>query len=393
MKMWLNYLIIFIPFLVAILSAGILIPRILVVAYRKRLFDPIDERKLHKRIVPRLGGVAFAPIQCCLLILSTVIIYKGDFIQLNINGDVIFPMFVMLMCGLFTLFIIGIGDDLIGVNYRWKFLVQIMVASLFPIADLWINDLYGVGFLVSLPAWVGMPLTVFVVVLVVNAINLMDGLDGLCAGIIATGTLFLGVLFFLSQAWLHALFAFITTGVLVPFFYYNVVGASKRKRQIFMGDTGSTVLGYSIAFLTVSFAMNNNNIKSFSEGAIVTACSTLIVPVFDVARVMWVRWRNKRPVFKPDRSHLHHKFLRVGMSHRQAMLAVLALVLFYCVFNVLLVQVLSNNLVLVADVLLWIGFHYSFDLCFIRSRSLHGEADVTEIRSIVHKKGHLVKES
>jgi len=359
--MLVNYLMMLIPFLLAIFSAGILIPYILLVAYKKRLFDPIDPRKLHKRIVPRLGGVAFAPIQCCLLIASTVIIYKGDIIYLGIRGDEIFPMFVMMMCGLLTLFIVGLGDDLIGVNYRWKFVVQIGVAALFPASGLWINNLYGLGFVVSLSPWMGIPLTLFAVVLIVNAVNLMDGLDGLCAGVIGVATIFLGVLFFISGAWLHALFAFITAGVLVPFFYYNVVGASRRKRQIFMGDTGSMVLGYSIAFLAISFAMNNAHIKSFSEGAIVTAFSTLIVPVFDVARVMFVRWRQDKPVFQPDRNHLHHKFLRAGMSHRTAMLSVLAMSLFFCVFNVLVVQFISNNIVIVCDFVLWLSFHFVFD--------------------------------
>ncbi|MDE5430497.1 MraY family glycosyltransferase [Elizabethkingia meningoseptica] len=357
-------LIVFIPFIIAVLLSRVMIPYILLISYKKRLFDPIDSRKLHKRIVPRLGGVAFAPIQCCLYAITTVAVYKLNFVNLHVATWEIFPMFTMLICGLAILFIVGIGDDLIGVNYKAKFIAQIFVACLFPLSGLWINNLYGVGLIVDLPAWIGMPLTIFVVVLIINAINLMDGLDGLCSGVVGLGCVVLGGLFMYYGAWLHALFAFITAGVLIPFFYYNVFGTVRRRRQIFMGDTGSMTLGYSIAFLAISFAMNNHFIKPFSEGAIVVAFSTLIVPILDVARVMYVRWRSGKSMFSADRNHLHHKFLRSGMTHRTAMLAILGLALFFCIFNIVMVELISNNVVVVCDVLLWILFHSIFNRVF-----------------------------
>ncbi|WP_278551612.1 MraY family glycosyltransferase [Elizabethkingia bruuniana] len=357
-------LIVFIPFLIAVFLSRVMIPYILLISYKKRLFDPIDSRKLHKRIVPRLGGVAFAPIQCCLYAITTVAVYKVNFVPLNVATWEIFPMFTMLICGLAILFIVGIGDDLIGVNYRAKFAAQIFVACLFPLSGLWINNLYGVGLIVALPAWIGMPFTVFVVVLIINAINLMDGLDGLCSGVVGLGCVVLGGLFMYYGAWLHALFAFITAGVLIPFFYYNVFGTVRRRRQIFMGDTGSMTLGYSIAFLSISFAMNNDHIKAFSEGAIVVAFSTLIVPILDVARVMYVRWRAGKSMFSADRNHLHHKFLRSGMSHRTAMLSILSLALFFCIFNIVMVDFVNNNVVVICDIFLWIVFHYIFDRIF-----------------------------
>ncbi len=129
-------LIVFIPFLFAVFLSRVMIPYILLISYKKRLFDPIDSRKLHKRIVPRLGGVAFAPIQCCLYAITTVAVYKVNFVPLNVATWEIFPMFTMLICGLAILFIVGIGDDLIGVNYRAKFAAQIFVACLFPLSSL-----------------------------------------------------------------------------------------------------------------------------------------------------------------------------------------------------------------------------------------------------------------
>ncbi|MGV6943838.1 MraY family glycosyltransferase [Sphingobacterium kyonggiense] len=374
-----EYLILLIPFLLAIYLGKVIIPYIMLITYKKRLFDPVDARKLHQSIIPRLGGVAFVPIQCVLLAITVVIVYKINFVNLNIHTNEVFPMFIMLICGMVMLYIIGIADDLIGVSYKWKFVAQIMVACLFPLGGLWINDLYGILFLVKLPAWVGMPLTVFAVVLIINAINLIDGLDGLCSGLVAVGCLVLGGLFAYYEAWIHALLAFITTGILISFFYYNVFGQSKRRRRIFMGDTGSMTLGYTMAFLTISFAMHNDHIKPFSEGAIVVAFSTLIVPVFDVIRVIIVRWFNKQPLFKADRSHIHHKLLRSGISHKSAMLSIVGLSLFFCLFNVFMVQYISNNVVVLLDLLLWISFTLIFNFVVKQKKVKLAKRDFAEV--------------
>lgn len=353
-------LLIFGCFFCALLLSRGMLPVIMLVTYKKRLFDPINVRKMHQHIVPRLGGVAFAPIQCFLLIVSLVFVIKIANVDIQVNSWAILSSFMMLLCGLGILFMVGLADDLIGVSYKWKFVVQIIAASFFPLSDLWINDLYGLGLIVALPPWVGMPLTVFVVVLIINAINLIDGLDGLCCGVVGVGCLVLGALFVYYHAWWHALFAFITVGLLIPFFYFNVFGATGRRRRIFMGDTGSMTLGYSMSFLVISFAMNNSYIKPFSDGAIVVAFSTLIIPIMDVARVMFVRFMKGKSVFKPDRNHLHHKFLRMGMSHHQAMLSIIALVVTFFLLNMILVGLINNNLVIICDVVLWLTVHYLF---------------------------------
>lgn len=345
-----------IPFVLALILSRLFIPFIILVSYKKRLFDPVDARKQHKRIVPRLGGVAFAPIQCCLFVFTLVVLLKVFHADLYVESWALLPSFMMLICGLVMLFMGGVGDDLIGLDYKWKFFLQIVAASLLPISGLWVNHLYGLLGVNHISAWIGMPLTVFLVVLIINAINMIDGLDGLCSGIISVGCIVLGSLFVYYGAWLHALFAFITVGVLLPFFFINVYGLTRRRRQIFMGDTGSMTLGFSIAFLVVSFAMNNHYIKPFSGGAIVSAASILIVPVFDVARVMIVRWRRGESVFKPDRNHLHHLLLDAGLSHKATMVSIILLAVFFCVFNATLSGLLNSNLIIILDLILWIIF-------------------------------------
>lgn len=345
-----KYIFVVIAFIVAAFIGWIITPQILLVAFRKRLFDAVDDRKVHTDIIPRLGGVAFAPIQCCLLVLSMFFIYKFDLTSSVLRSFLIFPQFLLLMCGLVILFMIGIVDDLIGVDYKRKFAIQIIAASLLPLSGLWINDLYGLVGITVLSPWIGMPLTVFVVVFIVNAINLIDGIDGLCSGLSAMACVILGCLFLYNEAWLYAIFAFITTGVLLSFFYYNVFGTLKSKQRIFMGDTGSLTLGLSVSFLAIAYAMNNSAIKPFSEGAIVVSFAVLIVPVFDVVRVVCLRFRNRQPLFMPDRNHIHHKFLRMGLSHHVTMILILILALCFSLFNIIAVEYISNNIVFLVDI-------------------------------------------
>ncbi|WP_321480797.1 MraY family glycosyltransferase [uncultured Bacteroides sp.] len=339
----------------------IIIPYIFLIAFRKRLFDSIDVRKKHSGIIPRLGGVVFFPIQCYLLILSFFCVYKFGLASLCSNVYVVLPQFLLLICGLILLFTIGIADDLIGVNYRWKFVTQVIAASLFPISNLWINDLYGLLGVTTLPAWFGMPLTVFIVVFIINAVNLMDGIDGLCSGMIAIGCLFLGSLFIYNNAWLHAFLAFITTGILLPFFYYNVFGRSKGKRRIFMGDTGSLTLGLSISFLVISYAMSDTYIKPFSSDAIIVAFATLVVPMFDVIRVIFVRIKSHKSPFLPDRNHIHHKLMRLGISHHVTMILILLMVSFFCLLNIISVKYMDSNIVFLLDLSIWIIFNLCLD--------------------------------
>lgn len=219
---------------------------------------------------------------------------------------------------------------------------------------------YGLFGVTELPEVVGIPLTVLIIVFIINSVNLIDGIDGLCSGIIVLGCFTMGFLFAFHAAWLHAL-AFITAGVLFPFFYYNVFGKSGGKHRIFMGDAGSLTLGLSVSFLAISYAMYNPEIKPFSPDSILVAFATLIIPMFDVIRVVWVRWRLNKSPFMPDRNHLHHKFLRAGASKHQTMIAILFMAFLYSLFNIVATKYISNNIVLLTDLAIWIAFHVCFD--------------------------------
>lgn len=189
------------------------------------------------------------------------------------------------------LYLTGIADDLVGVRYRQKFAIQIFCACLFPLSGLWINDLYGLFGIHELSAYVGIPFTVLTVVFITNAINLIDGIDGLASGLSSVALLVFTFLFISKGLWSYAMLSAGTFGVLVPFFYYNVFGSVERARKIFMGDTGSLTLGYTLSFLAIKYSQHNTDIMPYTEGAFLIAFSTMIIPAFDVVRVVLVRIR------------------------------------------------------------------------------------------------------
>lgn len=356
-----NYLFIILAFTISAFIARLIIPRILMISLRKKLFDMPDERKIHKRAIPRLGGVSFFPtilLSCCaVLALRSLTGYGISFSP----AVYILPEYLFFICGMTLLYLTGIADDLIGVRYRQKFLIQILCACLFPISGLWINDLYGLFGIYAIPDWVGIPFTVLTIVFITNAINLIDGIDGLASGMSSVALLVLGVLFVEKKLWIYGMLAFSTVGVLVPFFYYNVFGSAARARKIFMGDTGSLTLGYILSFLTVKYSQNSSEITYYTAGAFLIAFSTLIIPSFDVVRVVLVRLRNGKNPFEPDKNHIHHKLLAIGLTPRKAMISLLCMSCAFSAINILLISYINNTIMLLADIVIWIGLNLWWD--------------------------------
>lgn len=155
--------------------------------------------------------------------------------------------------------------------------------------------------------------------------------------------------------------AFASLGVLIPFFYYNVFGKVDRCKKIFMGDTGSLTLGYILSFLIIRYSVYDPELIPDSEGAIIVAFSTLIIPMFDVIRVMFIRWRNHKGLFVADKNHIHHKLLNMGLTQRQAMLLILAMACLFSGLNISLIPHIDNNILLGIDILAWIGLNQWFN--------------------------------
>lgn len=349
------YIFVILSFVISALIASIIIPRILLIATRKRLYDIPDARKVHTKAIPRLGGVSFFPTIlfsfCYVFTLRILFGYEVEHIQ----AEYLIPELLLLICGMTLLYLTGIADDLVGVRYRQKFIIQIICASFLPLSGLWINNFYGIFGLHEIPFWLGIPFTMFVIVFITNAINLIDGIDGLASGLSSVSLLILGTLFLYKELWAYSMIAFATFGVLVPFFYYNVFGSAEKARKIFMGDTGSLTLGYIISFLAIKYSMYNPNVTAYSPDALFIAFSTLIVPIFDVVRVVLFRLRTGKNPFEPDRNHIHHKLLAIGISTKRAMVYLVVMATVFSLTNILLVPHVNTTLLLVVDIAFWVG--------------------------------------
>lgn len=346
--------------LLSVLLGMIVIPNILLISYKKRLFDQPDARKVHTGPVPRLGGVSFFPV-----ILITFFLALGLCHYLGISlekgyppNDVEWYPFLFLSCGGMMLYLVGVSDDLISVSYRYKFIVQIIAALLLTMSGTYLHSLGGMFGIHLLPAWVGIPLTVLVIVYITNAINLIDGIDGLASGLSCIALAVLTTVCLFTGQYAYAMLAAATLGILIPFWFYNVFGNARRGHRLFMGDTGSLMLGYILSFLVIRLSSLPTEATGTIENAwMIVAFSTLIVPLFDVVRVVLHRLRKGRNPFLPDKNHFHHKLLRTGMKVHAVMVTILLVSLFFIALNILLIGHINATWILLTDIILWTLMH------------------------------------
>lgn len=344
-------------FFVSLLLGMLLIPKILLISYKKRLFDIPDARKVHTTPIPRLGGFSFLPVIIITMGVITGLRYCLDCPLLNISVEHTLNQFLFFASSAMLLYLVGIQDDLIGVSYRYKFLVQVLAASLLILSDTWINSLGGIFGIYDLPPVLGILFTIFVVVYITNAINLIDGIDGLASGLCCISLFALGLMHIFREQYIYAQLAFATLGVLVPFWCYNVFGNAQRGHKIFMGDAGSLMLGYVLSFLIIHLSIVDPRFPGGGNEDMIIAFSTLIVPLFDVVRVVIHRLRCHKNPFLPDKNHFHHKLLRAGLSPHATMLAILVIALFFVGLNVVLVTRINVTLLLFLNIILWTLMH------------------------------------
>ena len=357
-----NYLLAIMSFFVSMSLAMIVIPKILVIAVKHSIYDNNnEERKRHEGAIPRIGGVSFVP---CILF-SILFVYglfltysNGTANQLYDPNRVEFSFFI---CGLLLLYLGGVKDDLAGMRYSTKFMIQFISATLVVASGLYINNLYGLFNVYEVSPWIGMPLTVVVIVFVINAMNLIDGMDGLASGISIFALCVYGTLFLLHGAWGYSNLAFGTIGVLIPFYYYNVFGSVKKGSKIFMGDSGSLTLGLILGFLAIRYAYYSPDIIKPTDNTLVIAVSPIIIPLLDVTRVMLSRVKRGKHIFKPDCWHIHHKLIGMGISKSMALLVILCISGGFCLMNFILIRYLNSFTIFAIDIVLWtvLNIHFS----------------------------------
>lgn len=298
-----SLLIFFWSFLVAIFS----IPTIINVAHSKRILDTPNHRKVHVTEKPRLGGLA---------------IFAGFMTAITIFGD-LGNGIQQLLAGSLIIFFVGVKDDITDVSVFKKFFVQVLASGIVLfIADIRISSFQGLFGIYELDLGVSYAFSFLVILCITNAVNLIDGLDGLAGTILIIVCLSFGVYFYLLEDMPFAYIAFALAGSIVGFLRYNLIDA-----RVFMGDTGSLVSGFVIAVLAVHF-IEMNRVPSAPSIAV----AILFIPIFDTLRVFAMRVFNGISPFRPDRNHAHHNLHDLGMSHLQVVvvLSVLNIIIIFC---------------------------------------------------------------
>lgn len=313
---------------IAFVITAISIPQIVGLAHAKNLFDTPNSRKAATRIVPTLGGVA---------------IFIGLTLGITLGGDG-FPFYDLkfIFASLLITFFAGIKDDLVGISPNSKLLA--LIFSIFIIAffaNLRFTNLYGLFGITKIGFIPSTLLTFFVGVVIINSMNLIDGIDGLASSIAVQVSTILGIWFSLIGLPEYALISFSLAGSCLAFFIFNVFG---NKHKIFMGDTGSLLIGTMLFVLAVKF--NEFNAVHTGDYVIKSVPAVLIgfmaYPLFDVLRVFVLRvFVIKKSPFQPDKNHIHHRLLALGLNHLQATGIIFIVNTFFSAGSLVLQQYLS----------------------------------------------------
>ncbi|WP_405380785.1 MraY family glycosyltransferase [Maribacter sp. LLG6340-A2] len=317
-----------------------LFPVLIYLSHKKNLMDEPVERSSHSKKTPTLGGVGI------FISFSLVIIMFGIFADF-IREDLI-KLLTVIGASILLLFL-GLKDDLLVISPRKKFIGQFIASLLVILAtDVRIVSMEGIFGLYTLPYFVSVIFTLFVFVLIINAFNLIDGIDGLAGGIAVMVCGFFGVYYMLNEQLFMAMLSFVLIGAQCGFLEHNL----SKSQKLFMGDSGSLFTGFLLAYQIVEF-LNFNLFTSSDfkiDNAPILALGLMAYPLFDTLRVFAVRIYNGKSPFSADKNHIHHRWLVKGLSHRAASFVI----------------VLSNILVVILTIMMKsINVHIQLVLCLL----------------------------
>ena len=318
------------------------IPKVIFFAEKLRLLDEAGIRASHKGSTPIFGGIA---------------IFSGIIFSLLFWADI--ENIQYLLVSILIVFFVGFIDDLLVLSPFKKIVGQVIATSIIIfLGDLKIDNMHGVLGIYDLPIWIGVLFTIFVVIVITNAFNLIDGVDGLAAGVGVISSFSFGIIAVLMEQSEMAIISFTLVGALLGFLKYNLYPA-----KIFMGDTGSVVVGMILSILAINsirYGLVTESIKLINKGPLL-AIVLLAIPLFDSLRVFVVRiFKGKHPL-SPGREHIHHTLLDLGFGHKKTSFILYFSSISIIVFSYFLLDVNVNIgigiLALISFILLYIPFY------------------------------------
>lgn len=293
------------------------IPKVIHIVRHRHLEDNPGKHKIHKNNIPTLGGIG---------------IFAGFLVGYLLGIDGYMPGISYFTAAAMMLFFVGIKDDLVNINYTKKLLGEVASAIVVVLfTDIRFTSFHGFLGMEEISFWVSFPVTVFTIVLIINAVNLIDGIDGLAASLGIVASVTFGLFFYLSGDYGYTVMAAALLGALIAFLRFNL---SDGRFKIFMGDTGSLVIGFTLAVFAVHFnevVASGKSVVSLTSAPSV-AIGILVVPLFDTLRVIILRLHYHQSPFQADHRHIHHMMLRAGLSHRSATLII-------SLFNIFIIAV------------------------------------------------------
>ena len=303
---------IIIPAFFAFLGTLWIHPKILKIAIMKNLVDNPDARKLQRNPVPVMGGMAvFFGITIGLCFSQTMFSSPGVF---------------MLTTAMLIMLYIGTMDDIMNLTPTVRFMIEIIVVCwLMYINRASINCFWGLWGIDIIPLWISGPLTIFAAVGIINAINLIDGVNGLSSGYCFMASILFATIFYKAGNITMTTLSLSAAGAIVPFFLHNVFGNSTK---MFIGDGGTLVIGTMMSMFVISILSEYSKCAIFAEdgmGLIPLTLAILSMTIFDTLRVMSARIMRGKSPFHPDKTHLHHLFIELNFSHVGTTICILSI--------------------------------------------------------------------
>ncbi len=328
-----------IALLVAWLGTDLLIPHVVRLAKLIGKMDVPDARKVHKEPIPRLGGIAI--FLGSILSLVTIEILESGFFTKSSS-------WYGIIAGSSLMFLLGVSDDLKPLPAKFKFVFQILVAITAYYLGIKIIVLSNpFGGMIILPEWLSLFMTVFWLVGITNTINLIDGLDGLAAGVSMIAGITLSIIALQTHQYLGAVIILTLVGGTIGFLRYNFNPA-----KIFMGDSGSLFLGFTLAAISITGVL-----KLAATVTILLPLLILGVPILDTTFAIVRRAAKGQPIFQPDKGHLHHRLLGIGLSQRRVVIVIYGFSSLLAGIALRLAEVrIANSVIIVSVLMLLLGF-------------------------------------